>query len=373
MILFYNLVLVNRFISDFGENQAKNIPENSICENCKIIERLDTISVDVTNINLRFDSFAKIYDDLNISGDQKIDSIICSMEKINTNVKQLTQNLAKHINKHENGTRMAQNEMTQNDFKIVHKNRKPKATEPKNNLSLKNRFAVLESEDSNTVEINCNESNGRIKTGGIKNLSKCKKLREKIQVEIAKKAYLIGDITFKGQHKYMANKLDVSYQVTCHPGANISKMIKVVKEFEPESRQCPLILGVGKENVISKENEFDFHKIENSCTTLLDTLKEKSKRPLCVGILPNLKQNSDETQMLKNINLSLKTMCTERDIKFCDFTPTFYQNKELFANEGLNLNNKGKTKLANLIHLNVNYLLMNDKTKIKSMNKNNKV
>lgn len=208
-----------------------------------------------------------------------------------------------------------------NDFRVV-KGRKSKMTDRKESIPLVNKFAVLK--DENEID----------------------------EKDIG--TYVIGTSIVREQKFHFGMKNNRQRErriVKSFPGCKVKKVIQEVNALKVKNKKVCVIANAGGNDLFGKNNEVgQSEPIIKDLKNLVDSLANKSKKGMLIGILPRRYASHYGICEAIAINDQISKYCVERNVNFVDVWNIFYGHWHFFNKDGIHLNNYGHRKLSELMH-----------------------
>ena len=147
-------------------------------------------------------------------------------------------------------------------------------------------------------------------------------------------ALLVGDSMVRHLDKTFQNKDRRKRMRVCFPGARVNDIVdRIDREIGNTNVDSTVIVHVGT-------NDVGYKRSEVFIAELIEKMKVSGRRCLILGILPRLGAGQEWGSRAIGVNDKVRKLCNLENIRFLDFW-TEFQNRDLFANDGVHLSRKG--------------------------------
>jgi len=322
---------VNKWIVDFKEGCAAKISATSVCLACEQGIKIDKLEralqekdvkikkmIDIVeNLGKKIEALEKEKNQMSNDVDKnrrcESSTDICSnvQEKVNNMEKAVKENMD---NIADNGKAIVElnNLVSESGFqkaegRMVSKHLHRKS---ENTIKLGNRFAALSQEET------------------------C----------------VIGDSIVKEQGDHFINRNKQRRRLKSYPGARVCKVIEEVKKLDKKSDRY-VIVHAGSNDIYSRNNEVTYSEpVIKELESLVDSITEKTKKGIVVGILPRMYSSHLELSKAIGVNERTKKYCQRKGVEFLDVWSIFMDKRYFFKKDGIHLSIRGNIKLGEILN-----------------------
>lgn len=158
---------------------------------------------------------------------------------------------------------------------------------------------------------------------------------------------LVGDSIIGGQLDEFCARAPEKRKRFCIPGGGVDDVIASLDEVSNLApANTTYVVHVGTNDIQRVRSE----ELMSKFRSLIEKLKEKSRKVIISGILPRLRAGQRFFNFATSTNRRLANLCSEEGIGFTDTWDSFYHDPTLFEEDGLHLSEVGSARFGRLMN-----------------------
>ena len=158
---------------------------------------------------------------------------------------------------------------------------------------------------------------------------------------------MVGDSIIRGQLVEFCGRAPRSRKRFCIPGAGLDDVSEALDDVTNNmSNNALVVIHAGTNDVVRTRSEDLLERYK----AMIQRYRSRTNNVLISGVLPRIDADNIFYSKAFSLNNRLKSLCLQEGVEFINTWNDFYQQPDLFADDGLHLSAVGSARLGRLLN-----------------------